>query len=91
MRRAASCRSAAEFGTSTLATSDNSDTTQPFEGSTAWVRVSAFPSGSVEISMLVENAHQHTIGMGEIFELVAQLVGPFGSVEEVVSEPPDDH
>lgn len=41
--------------------------------------------------MLVENAHQHTIGMGEIVELVAQLVGPFGSVEEVVPEPPDDH
>lgn len=41
--------------------------------------------------MLVKNMHQHTIGMGEIVELIAQLIGPFGSVEEVVPEPPDNH
>lgn len=41
--------------------------------------------------MLVENLHQHTIGMAEIVELIAQLVSPFSSVEKVVPEPPDDH
>lgn len=41
--------------------------------------------------MLVENLHQHAIGMAEIVVLIAQLVGPFSSVEEVVPEPPDDH
>lgn len=41
--------------------------------------------------MPFEQPHQDAVRVGEILALVAKPVGPFGAVEEVVAQAPDDH
>ena len=43
------------------------------------------PGLSAELTVLFEQAHQNTVRLCEILALIAELVGPFRAMEEVVS------
>lgn len=44
-----------------------------------------------QMSVSFKKPHQNGIGVREIRELPLKLVGPFRAMEEVVTEPPNNH